>query len=133
MKGHVKNDGGNVTLENKYGSIILRPSSSVSGASVNIIAENGNVIQIDPDANINVAGDPIARWLGDETNQKNVEIIIHWAATERKDGKLTDLSYSSFDDLWDNADHGLLALCEQYNAANEKKIELTKPDASKFD
>ncbi len=132
VKGEVQNEGGSITLENANGSIRLEPDSNVVGATVTIKADNGNVVQIDPDAKFSVAGSPIARWLGDPTNQENIEKIIHWAATEKN---LKDISYSSFDDLWNNAEHGLFELCKQYNAdeANTKKIELKQPDANDFD
>lgn len=132
VKGRVENEGGSITLQNTNGSIRLEPSSDVIGATVTIKADNGNVVQIDPDAKFSVAGEPIARWLGDTTNQENIERILHWAATERSES-LKNLEYSSFDDLWDNAEHGLLALCKEYNEANGKNIELTKPDAAAFD
>ena len=131
VKGEVQNEGGSITLENANGSIRLEPDSNVVGATVTIKADNGNVVQIDPDAKFSVAGSPIARWLGDPTNQENIEKIIHWAATEKN---LKDISYSSFDDLWNNAEHGLFELCKQYNAdeANTKKIELKQPDENAF-
>ena len=80
MRGSVKNENGSVSLTNAYGSIKLEAGAEVSGLTVNIQADNGNVVQDNPTGIVNVGGDPIAQWMGSTDNQKAIQKVLHWAA-----------------------------------------------------
>ena len=121
VRGAVKNENGSVSLSNTYGSIKLEAGSEVSGLTVNIQADNGNVVQNNPTGIVNVGGDPILQWMGNTENQKTIQKVLHWSA------KVRGGTYNFSCDDYTSFREAILGLVNAYNADPENKDDLV-PD-----
>lgn len=128
VRGNVVNEGGSITLENQNGNIRIGQDANVSGLTVTIKADNGNVVQYNPNGTSNLGGDPIAEVLGDRENRDKIQLIYDWCLRTGSSDTIFR-KYVSFDDLWNDPSIGLLALCKAYNAdsKNPKKLSLVVP------
>ncbi len=117
VRGTVKNENGSVSLSNANGSIKLEATAEVSGLTVNIQADNGNVVQDNPEGIVNVGGDPIEQWMGNgvdgEANQKAIQNVLHWKA------KSTDGTYSCYASNYEQFRSEIYTLVAEYNNAPE--------------
>lgn len=124
VRGTVKNENGSVNLSNANGSIKLEATAEVSGLSVNIQADNGNVVQDNPTGIVNVGGDPIPQWMGSMDNQKNIQKVLHWAAAKSPDG-----TYSCYANTYEQFRSEIYMLVAEYNRANlADQVSVTLPD-----
>ena len=121
VQGNIENEAGAVTIETLNGSVRIAPVGNVSGATVTIRADNGNVVQTGVQET-DIGGNPITQWLGDADNREAIQRIFDWDM--QKKGKTTTYEYETFDAFWTAMD----ALCAEYNKEHSTEpLTLTKP------
>jgi len=121
VQGNIENEAGAVTIETLNGSVRIAPVGNVSGATVTIRADNGNVVQTGVQET-DIGGNPITQWLGDADNREAIQRIFDWDM--QKKGKTTTYEYKTFDAFWT----AMEALCAEYNKEHSAEpLTLTKP------
>jgi len=147
VSGDVVNQAGAVTLESMKGNITISGNANVSGQTVCVMADAGNVTQESPDGILYIGDNPISRWIGGSETAAAFQKLYYWYMTEgfgtQRNHTLEGWypSYESFYQEWirGSSSQGRKTILTEYSEAKPNEpLDFSKlpahqptPDASK--